>query len=497
MRFIVVAVLAFGCQTSPGADDEPVARSTSPLGQHILMKLGPPAPNPAAANNLLSYYGGRVLSHPQVVQVLWGTGVAPELVSGMPDFYRNVLQSPYMDWLGEYDTINVAAGLRLGQGVTTESKQKIGRGTFLSTVQITPSNTSTALQDAQVMTELAAQIDAGVLPAPLEDGHGGYHTLYMIEFPAGISITAPGPGSPQSCVEYCAYHSAGMYKGKALAFGVLVDLTQPGCAGNCGMGATSFANASSVHSHELIEATTDPDLPILLINGGTTIDAPAAWFSDGGGGEIGDICNAMEAMVGTFTVQKEYSNSQGACITAITGQPTCIDGVPGGCTACTSNAQCSGATSACATDAGDAKNGECVACIDGTTCAGATPVCDKSGGDLNDTCRGCTANADCAAPTPVCVTATMGALAGGSCVECLASTDCMAAKPVCDITMGACTGCKSDMECMDPANPSCDSDTGVCGVSSGCGCASGAPLSTSSVVLFGSVLALLLRRRRR
>src|SRR5207302_5846263 len=128
------------------------------------------------------------------------------------------------------------------------------------------------LTDAEVMTELAHQLDAGVLPPPVEDGQGGYRTLYMVDFPAGISITAPT--GDQSCVQYCAYHSAGIYQGTTLPFAVLPDLTQNGCAGGCGNGATNFDNASSVHSHEMIEATTDPDLPILIINGGTVIDAP-------------------------------------------------------------------------------------------------------------------------------------------------------------------------------------------------------------------------------
>ena len=123
----LVLIVAGGCQTAATPiDDEPAGHPVaSPLGRGILMPLqrephvAPPHAN--VANNRLHYYGGRVLAKPQIVQVLWGAGVSAELATGMADFYRNTLQSPYMDWLGEYDTINVATNLRLGTGTTTET----------------------------------------------------------------------------------------------------------------------------------------------------------------------------------------------------------------------------------------------------------------------------------------------------------------------------------------------------------------------------------------
>jgi hypothetical protein len=250
----------------------------------------------------------------------------------------------------------------------------------------------------------------------------------------------------------------------------------------------------------MVEATTDPDLPILIINGGTVIDAPVGWFADGNGGEIGDICNGMQAMSGSFTVQTEYSNSQGGCITSVAGLPACVDGVGGGCTPCTAAAQCSGATPICATDPIDVKAGDCVHCIDATTCAGATPVCDKSGTDLGDTCRACAASTECAAPTPVCAVAATPMVAAGTCVECLASTDCTNAAPVCNSPAGACMGCTSDSQCLDPMNPSCDTKGGSCGPAAGCGCSGGTALTGGNVGLFGGVLlglSLILRPRRR
>jgi len=359
-------------------------------------------------------------------------------------------------------------------------------------VQIAPSLTGTTLQDADMFTELTKQIDMGVLPPPQEDGKGGYRTIYMIDFPPGLTEVAP-QGQGTSCVQFCAYHGAGVYKGKNLAYGIHPDLTDAGCSTGCVPGGATLIQASEyAHSHELIEATTDPDIGILINNGGQTIDFPCAWFADGNGSEIGDICNQQLGTVGGQTVQTEWSNNQGACIVQVNGLPACIDGKGGACAPCPTGGSCT-APLHCATDPADIKNGECVACLDSSTCANPTPVCDKSGTDANDTCRGCAANTDCAAPTPVCATAPQGAIAQGSCVACLASTDCTNDAPVCDTNAGTCGGCTADNQCLDPKNPSCDTGTGKCGEGGGCSASHNTSLG------FGLMLALgiVLRRRRR
>src|SRR5262249_37393576 len=243
---------------------------------------------PPALTARLLYYGGRVLAKPEVVQVLWGPNVNAQVKTSLADWYRNIVQSAYFDWLGEYDTIAITRPLRMSTGVNQETEQKIGRGSFKSTVQITPALAGTTLQDADIYNELAQQITAGKLPAPEEDGKGGYRTIYMIDFPPGTSIV--GPGGIQSCVPggFCAYHSANSYNGKNLAYGIHPDLSNPGCNGGCG-GGSLLDNTESVHSHELVEATTDPDIGILINMGGQTIDYPVGWFADNNGNEIGDI----------------------------------------------------------------------------------------------------------------------------------------------------------------------------------------------------------------
>ena len=62
---------------------------------------------PAGAH--LSYYGGRVISNVQVVQVLYGAGTyTPEVQNtaspSIATFYQGVTNSAYYDWLNEYNT---------------------------------------------------------------------------------------------------------------------------------------------------------------------------------------------------------------------------------------------------------------------------------------------------------------------------------------------------------------------------------------------------------
>ena len=142
------------------------------------------------------YYGGRVLAQPSVVTVYWGTGVDATVKSevggpaGGPNFYSDVLASSYVDWLTEYDT----AGL-LGQDGNAGSNQTLTRGTYAGDYTITPATCTTSCTDAQIQTELVAQLTAGALPAPAKDCAGNPTTIYMIEFPSGVAITQGGQKS--------------------------------------------------------------------------------------------------------------------------------------------------------------------------------------------------------------------------------------------------------------------------------------------------------------
>jgi hypothetical protein len=316
----VTLVLTTGCtahkdvgETQSGLSDNP--RGMVPL-QHgqTMSRPGQPTPFSAPAGAHLTYYGGRVVSNVQVVQVLWGSGsYIPQVTStaspSMATFYQGVLNSPYVDWLTEYNT-NTQSG--------TNSNQTIGRGSFSTQVTITPAaaNNGTTITDDQIQAELSAQIAAGTLPAPTHDAAGNNNTYYAIFFPHGKVITQ---GGGSSCSVFCAYHGTIANAGGAgeVYYGVHPDFQAgSGCESGCGSASTVFGNYTHVASHELVETITDAEVGLA-----TTFSPPLAWY-DQVNGEIGDICvgqngNVVGSDGETYDVQKEFSNSASDCVVTL------------------------------------------------------------------------------------------------------------------------------------------------------------------------------------
>jgi hypothetical protein len=262
---------------------------------------------PAGAQ--LKYYGGPVLANVKVYAVYWGSSV--QFQDHINQFYPAVLDSPYFDWLSEYNT----------------PTQQIQRGTFGGSVVDTTAPTGSSITDAAIQAEIAKLIDAGKLPA--NDGNN----LYMMYFPPGKNITGP-QGAGSSCVQFCAYHGTFTHNGSNAYYGVMPDLGGS-CAGGCGAG-TQQDNTTEVSSHELIEAVTDGAVGLA-----TQVGAPLAWY-DQTNGEIGDICNGTAATVNGFTVQLEWSNKVGKC-TSVGGGGSSSSSSSSGATSSSSSS--SGSTS--------------------------------------------------------------------------------------------------------------------------------------------------------
>jgi hypothetical protein len=276
--------------------------------------LKPGGPIPLAPAAHLDYYGGPVVSNLDVVVVFWGSSVSPVVTSGIGGFFQAITDSSYFDLLSEYTT-NVTP---IGGG--TGTNQSIGRGTYGGEFTIAPSMCSgtppCTINDSQIQAELLSQITAAHLPSPTLDSNGNVNTLYMIYFPAGVTIDL---GGSLSCVVFCAYHgtTSGTFNSKNLAYGVMPDFGAPGCSVGCG-GGTEFQNITSVSSHEMAETVTDIDVGIA-----SAVAPPLAWYDNrsgdkDGGGEIGDICNAQQSAVTisgvTYTVQQLWSNQFNACV---------------------------------------------------------------------------------------------------------------------------------------------------------------------------------------
>jgi hypothetical protein len=264
----------------------------------------------------LTYHGGKVIQAPRIVQVLYGPGTyLPELTDAtarsMATAYGIMVADGVYDWLLEYDT--------------GSPRQEIRRGRFDRSTQITPLLVPdrTLVSDANVQSELAAQIQNKQLPAADDN------TVYMLHFPAEIiNITNDGL---LSCSDFCAYHGTFRIGRQNVYYAVLPDLRSRGCATRCGASSSVFDNQTAVASHELLGSITDAELGFE-----PGIGPPLAWY-DGDHidprtgapmGEIADICSSLQSTyTGSdghrYTLQRGFSNHRGECILMPSiGEPT-------------------------------------------------------------------------------------------------------------------------------------------------------------------------------
>lgn len=297
-----------GGEGATKAEDSTATSETLTAGTrvHLFPKIAPGKTQATPALSAhLDYYGGKVIPNVKAYSVNWGSTVNARVQTGMPNFYAAFGASNMFTWLGaEYSTVGLT-----GKTGSAGSNQTLGAGSSGGSITITPSITSKSITDAQIQSEINAQISSGKLPAPDDNAY------YAVNFPKGITITQ---GGSTSCTAFCAYHGTFKRGAQNVYYGVLPSLeTGSGCETGCGSNSDFFNNTTSVASHELIEAATDGEVGLA-----TVVGPPLAWY-DTTNGEIGDICNASQGTItdssGTsWTVQTEYDNASSSCITTQT-----------------------------------------------------------------------------------------------------------------------------------------------------------------------------------
>ncbi len=225
----------------------------------------------AAANAHLAYFGGPLLTNVAVVTIFWGkkwgTPSGVTTVNNLNAFFTAILPSPLIDQLHEYSVPG----------------KVIGHGSLVGSKVITVNAPVVSVTDTTIRAQLKAWIASKKVPKPTPN------TLYFIYLDPGIVSIM---GGSKSCSSYCGYHNniSGVY---------YAVMPYPNCSGCLG-GLTAFNALTGTSSHELCEAITDP--------------VPGRGWYDSNNGEIGDICAWTFKTVAGYTVQKEWSNQQNACV---------------------------------------------------------------------------------------------------------------------------------------------------------------------------------------
>ena len=160
--------------------------SAVPLGHAI--KLAP----------RVTYFGGPVLSNIQVFTIYWGSAFTKQQADKVETYYKQVVNSSYLDWLVEYNT----------------PSQRIGRGSFIGSYFAKDAPTGNIKQD-QVEAFLLSLRSNGLIPKTTPD------TYYAIHADKSASFTTTD-GS--SCSEFLAAHySFKDNQGKYVYWAVMPD----------------------------------------------------------------------------------------------------------------------------------------------------------------------------------------------------------------------------------------------------------------------------------
>lgn len=211
----------------------------------------------------LVYHGGPVIQHVKIDLVVWdqwgyGDGVPLRGARSVKSMLTGLATSPYVGWLGQYNTQNPAQTINAGsfEGIYT-----IGVGAASNGARIT---------DAQVKNVLAKHIGNGTLPAP--DGN----RLYVVYFPPGHNVVDAQGDTSQTSM--CAYHDSMPYGATSAYYAAIPHYNRTGpCRAPASL--TNFDVVSDITSHEVAEAITDPE------------SARPAWYDPNSGYEIADICD--------------------------------------------------------------------------------------------------------------------------------------------------------------------------------------------------------------
>jgi hypothetical protein len=229
----------------------------------------PKAPPPPK----LIYHHGPLITNVKVYTIFWGknwkaTPAFVKLEKSINQFFKDILISPLIDQLAEYDT----------------PVYKLKHGSLIGSKVITANAPGSVITDATIQSQIKSWLTAHTIPA------WDKNTLYFIYMDKGVSVQM---GGGASCTAFCGYHN---HIAKKDYYAVMPF---PGCAG-C-LGGLGVLNAiTGTSSHELCEAITDA--------------VPGTGWYDSVHGEIGDICAWTFKTVAGHNVQKEWSNSMNACV---------------------------------------------------------------------------------------------------------------------------------------------------------------------------------------
>lgn len=203
----------------------------------LLEPAKPTGQGKPSGNNGISYHGGPVmLGNTNIYYIWYGNWNGNSAPTILTDLARNIGGSPYYNINTTYydGSNNHVSNAVSYAGSTTDNYSQ-----------------GTALSDGAIQSVVSSAISSGRLP---KDSNAVYFVLTSADVNATSGF----------CTNYCGWHTHGSISGSDIKYSFVGNADR--CPSSCAAQTTSpNGNAgadgmASVISHELEEATTDPDL---------------------------------------------------------------------------------------------------------------------------------------------------------------------------------------------------------------------------------------------
>jgi hypothetical protein len=223
----------------------------------------------AADTNIVDLHG-LILTQVQVQLIFWGSawaGNASPSANAVFDAAQTILSGPYVSKLSQY--------------------REIGKGSMLGKLVIDPSDPPNPFSTNDVAQCVLRLIATGEVSRPEDD----QQNLYCVFSPEGVNFDQPNTNGIHSFIYNISY-----------SFPFDVDLHKVLFAWVMNDG--TLDSMTTIFSHELVEACTDPDGSGFQV---TPLD-PNNWR------EIGDVCEGNSDTLNGVRVQSYWSQSDKGCV---------------------------------------------------------------------------------------------------------------------------------------------------------------------------------------
>jgi hypothetical protein len=222
----------------------------------------------------VNYYGGALLTNVEAQAVYygnaWDSGTYASQKTTLDSFLSYIVNSPYTQAL-----------TNAGYGVDS--------GTASAGV-VDPANLAagTTLQDSQIQGELQSLISNGTVAAP------DANRLYVIYVEPNVIVSLQGATSQRNFLGYHSAFGGHTAGGQAIDIHYAVIAYPGGAVGNASNVANPVDDMTSVTSHELAEAMTDPNVGYKTLG----------WYDKQLNEEIGDITEKYLVRLNGYLVQE-------------------------------------------------------------------------------------------------------------------------------------------------------------------------------------------------